>query len=66
MYKLLRCIPDHDMKDQVEISQNLPASYNTVVARAQLAQQFCELSRDQTRVCENLVHDQHLQQQGIV
>ncbi|KAF4524772.1 hypothetical protein B566_EDAN014466, partial [Ephemera danica] len=55
---------DQDMKEQVEVSQNLPASYSTVVARAHLAQQFCELSRDQTRVCENLVHDQHLQQQG--
>lgn len=52
------------MKDQVDTSLVMPATYNTVVARAQLAQQFCELSRDQTRVCERLVHDQHLQQQG--
>lgn len=52
------------MKDQVDNSLNMPASYNTVVVRSQLAQEFCELSRDQTRVCERLVHDQHLQQQG--
>lgn len=51
-------------QDQVEGALNMPASYNTVVARAQLAQQFHEHSRDQTRICQQLVHDQHLQQQG--
>ncbi|XP_034234487.1 RB1-inducible coiled-coil protein 1 isoform X4 [Thrips palmi] len=55
---------DMDLKEQVDASLSLPASYNTVVVRAQLAQQFCELARDQTRICERLVHDQHLQQQG--
>ncbi|KAK8720039.1 hypothetical protein OTU49_017505, partial [Cherax quadricarinatus] len=55
---------DTDLKDQVEGALNMPASYNTVVARAQLAQQFHEHSRDQTRTCQQLVHDQHLQQQG--
>lgn len=44
----------------------MPATISTVAVRAQLAQQFCELAREQTRVCEKLVHDQHLQQQGIV
>lgn len=57
---------DMDLKDQVDASLSLPASYNTVVVRAQLAQQFCELARDQTRICERLVHDQHLQQQGEI
>ena len=56
--------PDMDLKEQVDASLTMPASYNTVVVRSQLAQQFCELARDQTRICERLVHDQHLQQQG--
>ncbi|XP_068228950.1 RB1-inducible coiled-coil protein 1-like isoform X2 [Palaemon carinicauda] len=55
---------DSDLKEQVEGTLNMPASYNTVVARSQLAQQFHEHSRDQTRICQQLVHDQHLQQQG--
>lgn len=42
----------------------MPASYSTVVSRAQLAQEFCELAREQSKICERLVHDQHLQQQG--
>ncbi|XP_044742311.1 RB1-inducible coiled-coil protein 1 isoform X2 [Chrysoperla carnea] len=56
--------PDIDLKEQTEASSNLPASYNTVVARAQLAQKFHELSREQHRICERLVSDQHRQQQG--
>ncbi|XP_067001490.2 RB1-inducible coiled-coil protein 1 isoform X2 [Anabrus simplex] len=55
---------DMDLKEQVDGSLSMPATYNTVVVRAQLAQQFHELARDQTRICERLVHDQHLQQQG--
>lgn len=42
----------------------LPATYNTVVARAQLAQQFYEAARDEIKVCDKLVYEQHLQQQG--
>ncbi|EFN87856.1 RB1-inducible coiled-coil protein 1 [Harpegnathos saltator] len=42
----------------------MPATYQTLVSRACLAQQCCGLARDQTRACERLVHDQHLQQQG--
>lgn len=52
------------MKEQVDAYLAMPAKYTTIVARAELAQQFCELARDQTRMCESLVHDQHLQQQG--
>lgn len=48
----------------MDASLGLPATYQTLVARAQLAQQCCALARDQTRICERLVHDQHLQQQG--
>lgn len=39
-------------------------TYQTVVTRAQLAQQLHETAREITRVCEQLVHDQHMQQQG--
>ncbi|PNF24637.1 hypothetical protein B7P43_G00746 [Cryptotermes secundus] len=56
--------PDISLKDQVDATQNMPDTYTTVVVRTQLAQQFCDHAREQTRVCENLVHDQHLQQQG--
>jgi len=42
----------------------MPDTYTTVMARVQLAQQFCDHAREQTRACESLVHDQHLQQQG--
>lgn len=52
------------MKEHVDASLGMPATYNTVVARAVLAQQFYELAREHTRICEQLVHDQHLQQQG--
>uniref|UniRef100_A0A1L8DIA6 RB1-inducible coiled-coil protein 1 n=1 Tax=Nyssomyia neivai TaxID=330878 RepID=A0A1L8DIA6_9DIPT len=56
--------PDTDFKDQVDRCLSLPANYNTVVKRAQLAQQIYELGREETRTCEKLVHEQHLQQQG--
>lgn len=55
---------DFDFKDQVEASINMLPSYSTVGARSQLAQSFCELAKEQTKICEKLVHDQHLQQQG--
>ena len=42
----------------------LPATFQTITARAQLAQQCCEKARDALRVIEKLVFDQHLQQQG--
>ncbi|XP_014608939.1 PREDICTED: RB1-inducible coiled-coil protein 1 [Polistes canadensis] len=53
-----------DLQHQIELSMEMPATYQTLVARAQLAQQCCALAREQTRICEKLVHDQHLQQQG--
>lgn len=55
---------DVDLQNQVDASLAMPATYQTLVARAQLAQQCCGLARDQTYICERLVHDQHLQQQG--
>ncbi|XP_015435562.1 PREDICTED: RB1-inducible coiled-coil protein 1 [Dufourea novaeangliae] len=55
---------DVDLQSQIDASLAMPATYQTLVARAQLAQQCCGLAREQTRICERLVHDQHLQQQG--
>ncbi|XP_066593951.1 RB1-inducible coiled-coil protein 1 isoform X1 [Prorops nasuta] len=55
---------DVDLQYQIDNSLSMPASYATVSLRAQLAQQCCAMAREQTRICEKLVHDQHLQQQG--
>ncbi|KAI8499302.1 reticulophagy [Branchiostoma belcheri] len=55
---------DSDPRLQVEGCLNMPATYETVVARAQLALQFHDLAKDTVRSCEQLVHEQHLQQQG--
>lgn len=55
---------DVDLQNQIDASLAMPATYQTVVTRAQLAQQCYGLAREQTRICERLVHDQHLQQQG--
>lgn len=55
---------DIDLQCQIDSSLAMPATYQTLVARAQLAQQCCMLAGEQTRICEKLVHDQHLQQQG--
>lgn len=56
---------DADMAAEVEAVLDLPpASFNTVVTRTQLAQEFLDRARQELRVCEVLVHEQHLQQQG--
>lgn len=52
------------MKEQVDRCLTLPAIYETVVTRAQLAQHMYELAREEEIICERLVHEQHLQQQG--
>ncbi|KAF5305192.1 hypothetical protein FQA39_LY09280 [Lamprigera yunnana] len=53
-----------DFTTKVKESQDMPATYNTVCQRAQLAQQFYESAREELKICQNLVHEQHLQQQG--
>ncbi|KAG8229201.1 hypothetical protein J437_LFUL001073 [Ladona fulva] len=53
-----------DPKERVEATRSSPPSYATVANRSRLAQDLCELAREETRACERLVHDQHLQQQG--
>lgn len=55
---------DIDLSDRVKASDTLPIAYQSLVERTQLAQQIWTLAREQTRICEHLVHDQHLQQQG--
>ncbi|KAK8372361.1 hypothetical protein O3P69_012565 [Scylla paramamosain] len=54
-----------DKQAQVEGCLNMPATYNSVVARTQLAQQFYEHASEVTRTCRQLVHNQHLQQQVL-
>ncbi|XP_057371182.1 LOW QUALITY PROTEIN: RB1-inducible coiled-coil protein 1-like [Daphnia carinata] len=55
----------HDLRQKAEACLNdKETTYQTVVTRAQLAQQLHETAREITRVCEQLVHDQHMQQQG--
>lgn len=56
---------DHDMRERVEgcIALQQP-NFNTVVARTEMAQQLFDMAKEQLHICERLVHDQHLQQQG--
>ncbi|XP_058061524.1 RB1-inducible coiled-coil protein 1 [Anopheles bellator] len=53
-----------DLAALVQKSLELPVSYQTVVARTQLAAKICEMAREEFKRCEALVHEQHLQQQG--
>lgn len=56
---------DADMAAEVEAVLDLPpTSFNTVVTRTQLAQEFYDRAMQEQKVCEDLVHEQHLQQQG--
>ncbi|KAH8311651.1 hypothetical protein KR044_007361 [Drosophila immigrans] len=55
---------DADLRRQVEESHKLSAVLETVRQRSQLAQHMRELGRKEEQLCERLVHEQHLQQQG--
>ncbi|XP_071147392.1 RB1-inducible coiled-coil protein 1-like [Mytilus edulis] len=55
---------DVDIQSQVEGSLLMPPAYGTVVSRAQLSLQIHEVDHEELKACEQLVHDQHLQQQG--
>jgi RB1-inducible coiled-coil protein 1 len=57
-------LADADLKNEVDRSLELPATYQTVVRRAQLAQRIYELGKDELKNCDSLVHEQHLQHQG--
>jgi RB1-inducible coiled-coil protein 1 len=53
-----------DLKERIDSCLNMDASYQTVIARTELAKQICDISSQIVRDCEKLVHDQHLQHQG--
>ncbi|KAF5307853.1 hypothetical protein FQR65_LT06585 [Abscondita terminalis] len=53
-----------DFATKVKESHDMPATYNSVCQRTHLAQQFYESAREELKICQNLVHEQHLQQQG--
>ncbi|XP_020812785.1 RB1-inducible coiled-coil protein 1 [Drosophila serrata] len=55
---------DAELRRQVEESHRLPPALETVRQRSQLAQHMRELARKEEAICERLVHEQHLQQQG--
>lgn len=55
---------DVNMKDRIDSCLGMEPSYNTVVSRAELAQQLNEIACQQLSICERLVQDQHLQHQG--
>lgn len=52
------------MKKELDQCLELPATYNTVVRRAKLAQSICDMGKEELSKCEMLVHEQHLQHQG--
>ncbi|KAH8416965.1 hypothetical protein KR222_000213 [Zaprionus bogoriensis] len=55
---------DAELRRQVEDSHKLPAVLETVSQRAQLAKHMRELGKNMGQLCERLVYEQHLQQQG--
>ena len=52
------------LNEKVENSFSLRDTQNTVAIRTSLAQEYVKASTAQTRSCETLIHDQHLQHQG--
>ena len=54
---------DIDLSEKVEASLKLKEAQSTVAVRATLAQELVKASSEQTRICETLIHDQHLQHQ---
>lgn len=55
---------DADMTEMIESCMSMQPSLDTLVARTELAADLNEQAIRQKEVCERLVHDQHLQQQG--
>jgi RB1-inducible coiled-coil protein 1 len=54
---------DSDLSEKVDASLKLKEAQTTVAVRAALAQEIVKASSEQTRICETLIHDQHLQHQ---
>lgn len=55
---------DADMTEMIESCMSMQPSLDTLVARTELAADLNQQAINQKEVCERLVHDQHLQQQG--
>ncbi|XP_071965755.1 RB1-inducible coiled-coil protein 1-like [Antedon mediterranea] len=55
---------DNELKEQVEAFRHLPPSYNAVSSRTQMALQLHDRAKEKVQSCENVVRDQHQQQQG--
>ncbi|XP_030761433.1 RB1-inducible coiled-coil protein 1 isoform X2 [Sitophilus oryzae] len=55
---------DLEIKQRLTECMNLPVSLATVKTRTLVAMDFFNIAKTQLEFCENLVHDQHLQQQG--
>ncbi|XP_074655455.1 RB1-inducible coiled-coil protein 1-like [Tubulanus polymorphus] len=53
-----------EIHDKVEATMNMSASYETVVTRAQMALALHDAAVNELKLCEQVVHDQHLQHQG--
>lgn len=60
---LLTQIETH-YEEEVNRCLQMPAEYNTVVVRAKVAQKMYESATKEIKICEKLVFEQHLQQQG--
>jgi len=56
---------DRDLADKIEAARNMDATYQTMIYRAQLAHELFEMSKQEVKSCQQLVHEQHLQQQVI-
>jgi hypothetical protein len=55
---------ESELNEKVNSSLKLEDAQSTVAIRATLAQEYVKASSEQTRMCEMLIHDQHLQHQG--
>lgn len=55
---------DIDLTEMIESCMSMQPSLDTLVARTELAVDLNEQAIKQKELCERLVHDQHLQQQG--
>jgi len=55
---------DTDMTEMIESCMSMQPSLDTLVARTELAADLNDQAIKQKDICERLVHDQHLQQQG--
>lgn len=57
-------LSDIHYEDEVNRCLVMPPEYNTVVIRAKLAHKMYESATKEIKICERLVYEQHLQQQG--